>query len=570
MGVLVKGEEQGTSDVDLVGERFGKYFIIGEVAIGGMAEVFLAVQRGLEGFLKLVVLKRVLRQYSTDPEFVRLFIEEARIAARLEHPNVVRTYEFGEVDGQYFTAMEYLPGEDLNKVLDRLVFARQSVLVHVAAGIVSQVCAGLHFAHQLTDTAGRPLNLVHRDVNPANVVITYGGEVKLIDFGVAKTDASKTINSTIKGKVSYMSPEQLVARRVDARSDVFSTGIVLWELLAGRPLFRRDSEAATMYAIVNDPIPRPSRFRPDVPRALNDIVLRALARSPAERFSSAGEMGDALEDFLADQPKYDSRILVTMLEDLFGRPRAEAKRSIAQSRSLSRNVSLVMKLRTEVKSELVSGMERLAAGSGHPSRSPSEGEAAGRGSRAVAIACALVILACIGGGVFYAAAGSELVPGAEGAADKAPSPRASLQITSTPPGAAISIRGEPTGLKTPATLAGLTGSDIAIGLELPGYGDVTARIDVPGGGAIAKHFTLVASTGRLVITGLPGGAALLVDGSEFQAGDLVEVARGTHEVRIVVDGRTVVQQSIDATAGDQHWKFDGDALVRTDPVRTDP
>src|ERR1044071_2894607 len=163
---------------NIIGERFGKYLLVGEIAVGGMAEVFLAVHKGVEGFIKVVVIKRVLPHLTSNPDFVRMFIDEARLAARLEHPNIIRTYEFGEVDGQYFTVMEYLPGEDLAKTLDKLSFAQQQMPFHVVGGIVAQICAGLHFAHGLTDTAGRPLNLVHRDVNPANVIVTYTGEVK--------------------------------------------------------------------------------------------------------------------------------------------------------------------------------------------------------------------------------------------------------------------------------------------------------------------------------------------------------------------------------------------------------
>src|SRR5262245_33004676 len=248
---------------NIIGERFGKYLLVGDIAVGGMAEVFLAVHKGVEGFIKVVVIKRVLPQLTSNPDFVRMFVDEARLAARLEHPNIVRTYEFGEVNGHYFTAMEYLPGEDLFKALSNLSLSRQSMPLHIAVGITAQVCHGLHFAHQFTDTAGKPLNLVHRDINPANILITYGGEVKIIDFGVAKTEANlRTISGTIKGKVAYMPPEQVLGREVDQRADIFSAGVVLWEVLTGRPLFLRNNEAATLYAIMNAPIHPPSKLRP--------------------------------------------------------------------------------------------------------------------------------------------------------------------------------------------------------------------------------------------------------------------------------------------------------------------
>ena len=254
IGALIQAHAEDFKG-NIIGERFGKYLLVGEIAVGGMAELFLAVHRGVEGYIKAVVIKRVLPHLTNNPEFVRMFVDEARLEARLEHPNIVRTYEFGEVNGHYFTAMEYLPGEDLCKALNSLAVSRQLMPLHIAVGIASQVCAGLNFAHQFTDTNGKPLGLVHRDINPANIIITYGGEVKIIDFGVAKSNANvQTITGMIKGKVAYMPPEQVLGRDVDQRADIFSAGVVLWEVLTGRPLFLRSNEAATLYAIMNAPI----------------------------------------------------------------------------------------------------------------------------------------------------------------------------------------------------------------------------------------------------------------------------------------------------------------------------
>src|SRR4051812_36616528 len=358
IGTLIQAHSEDFTG-NIIGERFGKYLLVGEIAVGGMAEVFLAVHKGVESFIKVVVIKRVLPHLSNNPEFVRMFCDEARLAARLEHPNIVRTYEFGEVNGQYFTAMEYLPGEDLFKALNNLSMSRQLMPLHMAVGIGHQLCNGLHFAHQFTDTSGKPLNLVHRDINPANILITYGGEVKIIDFGVAKTDANvQTINGVIKGKVAYMPPDQVLGREVDQRADIFSAGVVLWEVLTGRPLFLRSNEAATLYAIMNAPIPPPSKLRADVPPELDRIVTRALARSPGDRYASAEDMAGALDDVLTRMPRFDARVVAGKLEELFGSTRAEAKRSIAQTRSLTRNISLVMKLRSEVRADLA---ERLDA-----------------------------------------------------------------------------------------------------------------------------------------------------------------------------------------------------------------
>lgn len=538
-------------DEAVVGEPFGKYLLVGDIAVGGMAEVFLGVQQGLAGFLKVVVLKRVLPHYSTNEQFVRMFIDEARIAARLDHPNIVRTYEFGAFDGQYYTCMEYLPGEDVRGILRRLSHAKQRMPLHLAVGIVMQVCAGLHFAHQLTDTSGRPLNLVHRDINPANLIITYGGEVKVIDFGVAKTNTTATVTGTIKGKIAYMPPEQVLARGVDQRSDIFSTGVVLWELLTGRRLFGRESDAATLYAIMNDPVPPPSRYRPDVPRELDQIVMRALSRTPADRFDTAEDMAAALERFGAHLPKFDARSLASLVENLFGSPRADAKRAISQTRSLRNNISIVMKLRSEVRAQLAAGIDTLAQGStSNVATRPSA-----PATRIRAFVAAGVLLAAVAGGVAYAAFGTGGPPPAAAAAPGA------LVVESEPAGAAISIGGEPTGMTTPATLNGMAAKQVTIRLELAGYTSVAQTVDVPRTGTLAKKFALESSAGRLVLAELPRGAAVLVDGNEYQAGEVIDLVAGKHEVQVVVEGKTVLQQQLETKSGFHIWKLRDGRLV---------
>jgi len=351
----VSGSEHGIAagsgplQAVLHGEKFAKYMLVGEIAEGGMGELFLGVQQGPEGFSKVVVVKRLVGHLMKNEEFVQMFIDEARLGARLEHPNIVKTYEFGEHAGQYYTVMEFLAGEDLRRILNKLrTPPHRRLSLPLAVHIVAQICNGLHFAHELTDLQGKPLDLVHRDINPANVIVTYAGEVKIIDFGVAKvsTTTRQTVAGVIKGKIAYMSPEHILSRKVDRRSDVFSTGIILWEMLMGRPLFARDCDAATMYAVMNDPIPRPSRERPEIPPALDAIVARALARTPGERFATAEDMRVALDQIAATLPRCDGHTIGWMMEKVFGTTRAQAKRAITQSRSLAHNVSLVMKKTT--------------------------------------------------------------------------------------------------------------------------------------------------------------------------------------------------------------------------------
>jgi hypothetical protein len=358
------------------------------------------------------------------------------------------------------------------------------------------------------------------------------------------------VTGTIKGKIAYMPPEQILATGVDQRSDIFSAGVVLWELLTGRRLFGRGTDAATLYAIMNDPIVPPSRYRPEVPRELDAIVMRALSRTPADRYDSAEEMSTALEAVLAHLPKCVARVLAAMVEELFGASRAEAKRAISQTRSLGHNISLVMKLRTEVRAELAANLETLASGSSTTSPVP-----VATPRRYIGIVLGAAVLLGTTGGVVYAVAD---------AGPKAPTVAATtgaLLVESDPPGAAISINDEPSGLKTPARLTALAGKQVKIRLDLAGYGAVAYSIDVPTTTTLAKRVALTPATGRLVLADLPRGASVVVDGTEYQAGEVVDVAQGKHAVQVIVGDKTIVQQQVDATSGDQIWRLAGDRLV---------
>jgi serine/threonine protein kinase len=542
-------EDSGEDHRPIVGEQFGKYVLVGEIGVGGMAEVFLAIQTGLQGFLKVVTLKRVLPHLASH-DFITMFIDEARIAARLEHPNIVKTFEFGETEGQYYTVMEYLAGEDLGSAMNRAAISKQPVPFNMAAMIVAQLCNGLHFAHELTDTAGRPLGLVHRDINPSNIIITYGGEVKIIDFGVAKINStgSKTLTGTIKGKIAYMSPEQILARGIDRRSDIFSLGVVLWELVTGTRLFARESDAATLYAIMNDPIPKSRRHRPGVPEELENIISTALARTPADRYDTAEELQSALDQFLATQPKFDNRSLASTLESLFGSTRADAKRAIAASRALSKNVSLVMKLRTEVRD----GFAKQLTVRQHS-------EPVARGRKAIGVVAALVVVATLGV-LGYLLLGN---PEPTKIATEAPkNALASLKLDSRPSGAAIFVRGEPTGLVTPATLSGLSPGEVEVRVELASHTPSTHQFNLKSGEAATYLFELGSESGRVVLSGLPAGSVVVIEGAEHEAGEVISLSAGRHDVRVVLDGKTIVRQELETATGHQVWLLQEGRLVR--------
>ncbi|WP_224245152.1 serine/threonine protein kinase [Hyalangium gracile] len=275
------------------GTQIGKYVVQKKLAEGGMAEIYLATSQGAEGFEKEVVIKRIRSFLASDPGFVDMFIAEARLASRLNHGNVVQIFDFAKHEDTYYLAMEYVRGctlWDLRKKCKDLMEPMPPVLV---AHIGAEVARGLHYAHRLK-VNGEPLFLVHRDVTPHNVLISFDGAVKLTDFGIAKAGNKLTSPGMLKGKFAYMSPEQSRGENVDARTDVFALGIVLWEMLTGGRLFDGDSELAVLRAVQQSVIAHPSRLNPDVPEELGDVVMKALEREPDARHQTAGELERAL------------------------------------------------------------------------------------------------------------------------------------------------------------------------------------------------------------------------------------------------------------------------------------
>jgi serine/threonine protein kinase len=314
----------------IVGGRIGRYRLIGLLATGGMAQVYLALSGELSGFRTLVVVKRILPHLASDSHFIRMFFDEARIVARLDHPNIVRITEIGHDNDQYFLAMEVVQGRPLAAVLRRGVKQRAPLTHAQSAFIVAQAADGLGYAHNLCDANGRPLNIVHRDVSPQNILVSFEGAVKVIDFGVARAidRVSETRPGGLKGKIHYMAPEQVATGHVDRRSDVFALGVVLWEALCGRRLFRRDSELETMRAIVREPILPPSKLMAISPH-LERIVMRALEKEPMNRFQDAEEMALALERFAFATAGFSPLQVATTMKTLFASDYARWKRTVA-------------------------------------------------------------------------------------------------------------------------------------------------------------------------------------------------------------------------------------------------
>jgi serine/threonine protein kinase len=281
------------------GDKLGKYEVIRQIAVGGMAELYLARTSGLEGFEKLVVIKRILPQYVSNASFVDMFLNEARLAATLHHPNVAQVYDIGIDEGDYFFAMEYVHGEDLDHM--SIASEEQGVPISLDAALtlVAGLCAGLHYAHDKAGTDGKPLQIVHRDVSPSNVLVSYDGAVKLVDFGIARASSRPgTTQGGLKGKIAYMSPEQCRAKgQLDRRSDIYAVGTILYQLTTGRMPFAGETEYQVLNQIVNEDAPAPSTIVDGYPPVLEQIVMRALARDPVKRFATAQELQASVEDF---------------------------------------------------------------------------------------------------------------------------------------------------------------------------------------------------------------------------------------------------------------------------------
>lgn len=284
--------------------NIGKYRFLVELGSGGMGDVFLAVAQGPKGFNKLQVIKRLRPELAQDPEFLSMFLNEARIAARLNHPNVVQTNEVSEHEDEYFIAMEYLEGQSLYGIIKRAQSLQQKggqklpLAMHLH--VLAEACEGLHYAHELVDYDGTPLQLVHRDCSPQNVFVTYDGEVKILDFGIAKAADSATFTRTgvLKGKVPYMPPEQLDGAHIDRRADVFAIGAMIWEAAVGVRLWKGLNDIQIAHRLHQKDIPTPSSFEPSVDKKLEAICMKALAIRPDDRFQTAAELQAALDAYV--------------------------------------------------------------------------------------------------------------------------------------------------------------------------------------------------------------------------------------------------------------------------------
>ena len=289
-------EEEEPTD----GVRFGQYVLVEKIATGGMAEVWKARMRGVEGFQKIVAIKKILPHLSDNQDFIEMFVDEAKLAAQLNHNNIIHIYDLGKIQSSYYIAMEYIDGWDLKTILRRGEERDHPMAVELALFIASKVASALDYAHRKKDFEEREMGLVHRDVSPQNVLISQEGDIKLCDFGIAKaaSKASQTQSGALKGKVQYMSPEQAWGRHIDKRSDIFALATVLFEMLTARKLFTGESEMSIIEQVREARVTPPSQVNEEVTPEIDRIVIKALEKDPAVRYQTAGEMARDLDAIL--------------------------------------------------------------------------------------------------------------------------------------------------------------------------------------------------------------------------------------------------------------------------------
>jgi serine/threonine protein kinase len=336
---------------------FGRYVLLKRIAIGGMAEIFRAMAYGAEGFEKLVAIKRMLPHLSSDHQFVDMFVNEAKLAANLNHVNIVPIYDFGCIENMLFLSMEYVHGKDISEITRKIKSRRLHTPVELACHIFIEVLNGLHNAHSQRDRFGKPLNIVHRDMSPPNIIVSYDGEVKIADFGIAKASRSKaqTSSGVLKGKYSYMSPEQAQGKPLDHRTDIFSLGICFYEMLTLSEMFIGHSELEVLRKVREASFKPPTQLNSAIPKELEAIILRALEKNPADRYPSAADWRNELEGFLVSKNlRFSTSGLSGFMNDMF-------KEDIfKEERDLANEAELAEKLRPEARH--IAKMEASAAG----------------------------------------------------------------------------------------------------------------------------------------------------------------------------------------------------------------
>lgn len=557
--------------------QFGKYTLLRAIASGGMAKVYLAIQRAVAGFEKLVVIKRILPELSRDQAFVEMLLTEARTAATLNHPNVVQTFDVGEFEGTYFIAMEHINGEDIRSVVRAMKRAgvTEFPLEHTLS-IILGVCGGLAYAHEKKDLEGNALNIVHRDVSPQNVLITFSGDVKVVDFGIAKSTEAAVIESTqagqLKGKVPYMSPEQASGQDIDHRSDIFAVGIMLFELTTGRRLFKAKSEFETLKLICEREYPRPSQIRPGYPAQLEQVVMKALAKDPDQRYQSARDMQADLEAFVRqDRIAVSAVSLANWMKMLFEDKIAEQKEALQDVKQLADVIASQRVTMTETDMFAGSNTTTGAATITGTGVTAYPQQPKGRLWMGLGIAVAVAL----GGAALFMSLNRETTaplvaeqpsPSSTEAAPP-PAKKGKVVVSSTPEGAYVRVGGELQAGQTPLTIDKLPlGAEIEIKVSKEGFESHVEKVTLSAE-ELEKEVKVTLGKGSVTIVYdvVPRAAVVYLDDKRWN-GDTKMEKLSTGEHKLVFSAPGHVPQIVKVTANKGETKKVTVVLKKGDPT----
>jgi len=565
--------------------RFGKYTLIRKLATGGMAELFLAIQKSVAGFEKLIVIKRILPAMNQDRAFIDMLLHEARVAATLSHPNIVQIFDVGQHDGNFYIAMEHVHGEDLRSIVRQMKKKGVSEFpLEHAISIILGMCAGLAYAHEKRDLDGSPLNIVHRDISPQNVVVTFTGDVKIVDFGIAKSDSKgqhETKSGKLKGKIPYMSPEQARGEPIDWRSDIFATAVMLFELTTGKRLFKGASEFETLKLICEREYPMPSQVRRGYPGDLERIVMRGLAKDRGARYQTAREMQALLEEFVRRERIPTSTIALSQfMQSLFEDKLASQKEQLLQGKQLADIIAL------QHGPDSVDNLEATGSRNSHSAPAASHTVSgihspAAQKSSAGIVAGILAAVIVIGGAAaagFWAlkirnkdpaAAASAPVPAT---VQSAPLVRGAIAVVSDPPGATVWLNGEKRDELTPATLTKLSiGTPYEIKLTKDGYADLTTTVTLTeneSSSAVSLQLKRGLMTVEVNVRPMVPGVSMILDGKTYSSLTVDNVSSGEQH-KLVVGAPGYGAQSFTFTGNVGDKKHYDVTLTKVDPKAKD-
>ncbi len=509
---------------------FGRYVLLEKLAVGGMAEIYKAKTYGVDGFEKQLAIKRILPHCAADNEFIRMLVDEAKLTVLLSHANIVQVYDLGKVGDDYFISMEFISGTNLREVVTRLRDSQEKIPEEIAVYVMSEVCKGLDYAHRKTDTQGNPLNIVHRDISPQNILISFEGEVKIVDFGIAKAamNVSHTMAGILKGKVAYMSPEQALGKPIDHRTDIFSAGVLLYEMLTGDKLFSGETQFEVLNQIRTTRIN--TLMLPDhIPGPLKAILAKALAYNAKDRYQTAGDFQLDLTKFLySSYIDFSPRQLAALLSKLF---ESEMKRKEMPVQIDEKTRSVLIN-QAAAESIVVHSPAKVAEKASEPP--PPNTSVSGlyaapterKKSNKAVLAGGAVILTLLVGYMGYRYGLKPLLhkrppvttpTTPTNPEEENPVELGSIQADSTPPGAKVFVNGNDTGLVTPTTIAKLNvGEEYQVKLQKENYRDVSKTVAVTSPEEAVKIQETLSPLpkGSIDIDSSPRGAKIAVNGND--------------------------------------------------------